>query len=76
MFCPNCRTENESRFRYCYSCGFTLPVIPHEEVEMAPEEEPIPATEIITEEPIKTNEDLLRILKSGNYKLIRNHNHQ
>ena len=27
---------------------------------------------IITEEPIKTNEDLLRILKSGNYKLIRN----
>ena len=56
MFCPNCRTENESRFRYCYSCGFTLPVIPHEEVEMAPEEEPIPATEIITEEPIATEE--------------------
>ncbi len=27
---------------------------------------------IITEEPIKTNEDLLRILKSGNCKLIRN----
>ena len=27
---------------------------------------------IITEEPIKTNEDLLRILKSGNYKLIKN----
>lgn len=27
---------------------------------------------IITQEPIKTNEDLLRILKSGNYKLIRN----
>lgn len=27
---------------------------------------------IITEEPIKTNEDLLRVLKSGNYKLIRN----
>ena len=27
---------------------------------------------IITEEPIKTNDDLLRILKSGNYKLIRN----
>ena len=27
---------------------------------------------IITEEPIKTNEDLLRILKSGNYKLKRN----
>lgn len=27
---------------------------------------------IITEKPIKTNEDLLRILKSGNYKLIRN----
>ena len=27
---------------------------------------------ITTEEPIKTNEDLLRILKSGNYKLIRN----
>ncbi len=27
---------------------------------------------IITEEPIKTNEDLLRILKSGDYKLIRN----
>ena len=26
---------------------------------------------IITEEPIKTNEDLLRILKSGKYKLIR-----
>ncbi len=27
---------------------------------------------IITEEPIKTNEDLLRILKSGNYNLIKN----
>lgn len=27
---------------------------------------------IITKEPIKSNEDLLRILKSGNYKLIRN----
>ena len=27
---------------------------------------------IITQEPIKTNKDLLRILKSGNYKLIRN----
>ncbi len=27
---------------------------------------------IITKEPIKTNEDLLRILKGGNYKLIRN----
>ena len=27
---------------------------------------------IITEEPIKTNEDLLRILRSGNYKLIKN----
>ena len=26
---------------------------------------------IITEEPIKSNEDLLRILKSGNYKLIK-----
>lgn len=26
---------------------------------------------IITEKPIKTNEDLLRILKSGNYKLIQ-----
>ncbi len=27
---------------------------------------------IITKEPIKTNADLLRILKSGNYKLIKN----
>lgn len=27
---------------------------------------------IITEEPIKSNEDLIRILKSGNYKLIKN----
>ena len=27
---------------------------------------------IITEEPIKTNEDLLKILKNGNYKLIKN----
>ena len=27
---------------------------------------------IITNEPIKTNEDLLRILKSGDFKLIRN----
>lgn len=26
---------------------------------------------IITEEPIKTNDDLIRVLKSGNYKLIR-----
>ena len=26
---------------------------------------------IITEEPIKSNEDLIRILKSGNYKLIK-----
>ena len=27
---------------------------------------------IITNEPIKTNDDLIRILKSGNYKLIKN----
>lgn len=27
---------------------------------------------IITEEPIKSNEDLIRILKSGSYKLIKN----
>ncbi len=27
---------------------------------------------IITTEPIKTNDDLIRILKSGNYKLIKN----
>ncbi len=27
---------------------------------------------IITEEPIKTNDDLIRILKSGKYKLIKN----
>ncbi len=27
---------------------------------------------IITKEPIKTNEDLIRILKSGDYKLIKN----
>ena len=27
---------------------------------------------IITKEPIKTNEDLIRILKSGEYELIKN----
>ena len=27
---------------------------------------------IITTEPIKTNDDLVRILKSGDYKLIKN----
>ena len=61
MFCPNCRTINESNFRYCYRCGFTLPVITDEEElvspvetepveEILPVEEPIPAEEIITEE--------------------------
>lgn len=56
MFCPNCRTENENRFRYCYRCGFTLPVITDEEEHVAPAAEPIPAAEIIAEEPIVTEE--------------------
>ncbi len=55
MFCPNCRTVNESNFRYCYRCGFTLPVITDEgkpvfPVETEPVEEAISSQEIPIEE--------------------------
>lgn len=59
MFCPNCRTVNENHFRYCYRCGFTLPVVTDEETvfptDPAPVEQLLPADEIIPEElPIPT----------------------
>lgn len=53
MFCPNCRTVNDSNFRYCYHCGFTLPVITDEGNPVFPEEaEPV-------EEPIFGEENLI-----------------
>lgn len=49
MFCPNCRTVNEKTFRYCYHCGFTLPVITDEGNPVFPEETE-PVEEILIEE--------------------------
>lgn len=49
MFCPNCRTVNESNFRYCYRCGFTLPVITDDGKPIFPEE-PEPVEELISPE--------------------------
>ena len=48
MFCPNCRTVNENKFRYCYHCGYPLPTLPVEgnpiiPTEPVPVEIPIPA---------------------------------
>lgn len=46
MFCPNCRTVNDNNFRYCYRCGFALPVITDAEKLVSPAEtKPVPTTE-------------------------------
>lgn len=55
MFCPNCRTVNEENFRYCYRCGFTLPMITSED-ELVAAKEDIPVEEPISEEEITTQE--------------------
>lgn len=36
MFCPNCRTVNDNKFRYCYHCGFSLPTLPVEDNSIVP----------------------------------------
>lgn len=57
MFCPNCRTVNECNFRYCYRCGFTLPVITDEGKPIFPEETE-PVEQLICSEVIPGDETL------------------
>ena len=57
MFCPNCRTVNENTFRYCYRCGFTLPVFTDEE-DTVPEAVPEVSAAIAVDEFVQTEESV------------------
>lgn len=51
MFCPNCGTKCEDTHRYCYKCGFALPVIPSGDPVVKEDVPEIPAIEpLIPEE--------------------------
>ncbi len=60
------RPANEKAKRWAKECGFSV-VTSGGDFHNKDDTNP---GGIITEEPIKTNEDLLRILKSGRYRLI------